>query len=175
MLGRCRNEHFGICVVELMAAGTVPIAHNSGGPRADIVVPFHGHQTGFLAATPEEYAAALERVFSMSADELYTMAAAGRASVARFSDEEFQLSFYAGACGGLIAIQPFPNDPPRPSFCLCPPFFPLSLPPSFHSSPLHLLLLLLAAGVVGLVRAGMSDLRTRRGLGTAAGGGGKGR
>ncbi len=32
------NEHFGISCVESMAAGTVLIAHNSGGPRADIVV-----------------------------------------------------------------------------------------------------------------------------------------
>jgi alpha-1,2-mannosyltransferase len=33
------EEHFGIGVVEYMAAGAVPIAHDSGGPRADIVVP----------------------------------------------------------------------------------------------------------------------------------------
>lgn len=32
------DEHFGISIVEYMAAGLVPIAHNSGGPRADIVV-----------------------------------------------------------------------------------------------------------------------------------------
>jgi hypothetical protein len=32
------NEHFGIGVVELMAAGVVTIAHNSGGPKMDIVV-----------------------------------------------------------------------------------------------------------------------------------------
>lgn len=31
------NEHFGISVVELMAAGLVVIAHNSGGPKLDII------------------------------------------------------------------------------------------------------------------------------------------
>jgi glycosyltransferase involved in cell wall biosynthesis len=36
------NEHFGISCVESMAAGTVLIAHNSGGPRADIVVDDSG-------------------------------------------------------------------------------------------------------------------------------------
>ncbi|CAI5987253.1 unnamed protein product [Closterium sp. NIES-65] len=33
------DEHFGISVVEYMAAGAVPIAHNSAGPKMDIVVP----------------------------------------------------------------------------------------------------------------------------------------
>lgn len=33
------DEHFGICVVEYMAAGAVPLAHDSAGPRLDIVVP----------------------------------------------------------------------------------------------------------------------------------------
>ncbi len=49
------NEHFGIGVVELMAAGVVTIAHNSGGPRMDIVVPCEGaDRVGFLAETAEQ-------------------------------------------------------------------------------------------------------------------------
>uniref|UniRef100_UPI0035900A2B GDP-Man:Man(3)GlcNAc(2)-PP-Dol alpha-1,2-mannosyltransferase n=1 Tax=Myxine glutinosa TaxID=7769 RepID=UPI0035900A2B len=32
------NEHFGIGVVECMAAGAIVLAHNSGGPRLDIVL-----------------------------------------------------------------------------------------------------------------------------------------
>ena len=31
------NEHFGISVVEMMAAGLVVVAHNSGGPKLDII------------------------------------------------------------------------------------------------------------------------------------------
>eukprot|EP00904_Undaria_pinnatifida_P014133 jgi/Undpi1/9850/HiC_scaffold_28.g12304.m1 len=58
------NEHFGIGVVEMMAAGMVTIAHRSGGPAADIVVPLpDGRVTGFLAETPEEYAEGMARVF----------------------------------------------------------------------------------------------------------------
>lgn len=53
MWGRCQ------------AAGVVTIAHRSGGPAADIVVPLpDGRITGFLAETPQEYAEAMARVFS---------------------------------------------------------------------------------------------------------------
>ena len=34
------NEHFGIGVVEYMAAGLIPVVHDSGGPTLDIVTPF---------------------------------------------------------------------------------------------------------------------------------------
>jgi alpha-1,2-mannosyltransferase len=31
------NEHFGISVVEMMAVGLVVVAHDSGGPKSDIL------------------------------------------------------------------------------------------------------------------------------------------
>lgn len=34
------NEHFGMVIVEYMAAGLVPIVHDSAGPKLDIVVPW---------------------------------------------------------------------------------------------------------------------------------------
>lgn len=40
------NEHFGISVVELMAAGLVVIAHNSGGPKLDIIPDTDGKLNG---------------------------------------------------------------------------------------------------------------------------------
>ena len=49
------DEHFGIGIVECMSAGTVMIAHNSAGPKMDIVVPYKGEKTGFLAESDEEY------------------------------------------------------------------------------------------------------------------------
>merc|ERR1711937_112880 len=69
------NEHFGIGVVEMQTAGCIPIAHNSGGPKADIVVPADvksdgsGGQmavpTGLLAETPSEYADAMAYVLGL--------------------------------------------------------------------------------------------------------------
>lgn len=46
------NEHFGIGVVEYMAAGLIPVVHSSGGPKLDIVVPLNGEQTGFCEIFP---------------------------------------------------------------------------------------------------------------------------
>ncbi|CAM9871147.1 unnamed protein product, partial [Laminaria digitata] len=59
------NEHFGIGVVEMMAAGLVTIAHWSGGPAEDIIVPIAhiGMTTGFLAKTPEGYAHIMAGIF----------------------------------------------------------------------------------------------------------------
>eukprot|EP00163_Fabomonas_tropica_P005246 TRINITY_DN14737_c0_g2_i1.p1 TRINITY_DN14737_c0_g2~~TRINITY_DN14737_c0_g2_i1.p1 ORF type:complete len:102 (+),score=13.57 TRINITY_DN14737_c0_g2_i1:1-306(+) len=71
-----------------MAAGVIPIAHDSGGPRADIVTP---ERTGYLASTCEEYADCLEDVLyhRNDADRLALQESA-RKSVGRFSDETFQ-------------------------------------------------------------------------------------
>lgn len=141
-------EHFGIGVVEMQAAGVITIAHNSGGPKTDIVVPWTAGAssssnsssnsssskgrgvltatdgprvvvprgspqgagpgpgqgqgqgqggalftgTGFLAATPEEYADALECVFRGGVD-VGSVAASARDASGRFSDAAFCTAF----------------------------------------------------------------------------------
>ncbi|KIP05207.1 glycosyltransferase family 4 protein, partial [Phlebiopsis gigantea 11061_1 CR5-6] len=85
------DEHFGISVVEFMAAGVVPVAHASGGPLHDIVVPFAGGPTGFHATSADGFADAFYKVLSMGAEE--QLALRGRArtwAVQRFSNEEFE-------------------------------------------------------------------------------------
>ncbi len=79
------------------------VAHNSGGPKADIVVPFHDAPTGFLAATEEEYAQAFARVFGLPEAERTPIRAAARASIERFSDEVFVQDF-GRLIGGFLGI-----------------------------------------------------------------------
>ena len=50
-----KYEHFGIAVVELMSSGIITIAHNSAGPKTDIIGK-SDKPVGYLADTAEEYA-----------------------------------------------------------------------------------------------------------------------
>ncbi|KAJ6875766.1 hypothetical protein NC652_035210 [Populus alba x Populus x berolinensis] len=81
------DEHFGISVVEYMAAGAMPI---------------DGQQTGFLAQNVEEYADAILKVSRMPETDRLKMAAAARKRAARFSEHGFFEDFKA-------AIRPMLN------------------------------------------------------------------
>lgn len=62
-----KDEHFGISVVEMMAAGLVTIAHDSAGPRYDIIgrsLDVNNKQVGFLADTEEQYAKCVREAMS---------------------------------------------------------------------------------------------------------------
>lgn len=89
------NEHFGIGVVEMMAAGLLVVAHDSGGPKSDIIVPLDGRQTGFLASSCEEYADCIKDALSMDRVSTRDMRQRARASALRFSDQVFSESFEA--------------------------------------------------------------------------------
>jgi alpha-1,2-mannosyltransferase len=87
------NEHFGIGVVEMMSAGLITIAHDSGGPKSDIVVLFQGQPTGLLASNADEYANAMHQAFSMTKADADAMRKNARQSATRFSDEQFNATF----------------------------------------------------------------------------------
>lgn len=78
-----------------MAAGKVILAHKSGGPKLDIVVPFDGNQTGFLAEDEDGYAAAIDSILSLPSASRLQIRRNARQSVARFSDQEFEACFLA--------------------------------------------------------------------------------
>jgi glycosyltransferase involved in cell wall biosynthesis len=93
------NTYFGKknvqleAVVECMAAGTIMLAHNSAGPKMDIVVPYKGEKTGFLAETDDEYAEWLFTIFTMSQKRKSAIRDAAREHVRKFSQENFNISF----------------------------------------------------------------------------------
>lgn len=70
-------------------------AHNSAGPKMDIVLEEDGQQTGFLAQNAEEYADAIVRIILMPETERLEMAAAARRRAARFSELRFYEDFKA--------------------------------------------------------------------------------
>ena len=81
------NEHFGIGVVELLAAGVLTIAHDSGGPKTDILsADVDGAQIGFCASNVEEYATAMVEAFALT--DIH-MQARARVAMKKFSDEAF--------------------------------------------------------------------------------------
>ena len=76
-----------------MAAGTVMVAHNSAGPKMDIVVPHKGEQTGFLAGNEEEFAESLYAIYTMPVKKRSSIREAAREHVKKFSQEQFDVEF----------------------------------------------------------------------------------
>ena len=76
-----------------MAAGTIVLAHDSAGPKLDIVVDYLGEKTGFLADSVESYAKNIEEIFNLSPREKSDIQRNARESVQRFSEENFEAGF----------------------------------------------------------------------------------
>lgn len=76
-----------------MAAGTIILAHNSGGPKLDIVVPYEGSITGFLSENEEDYADTMAQIFSLSPAKRLEIRQNARQSVKRFAEREFEAAF----------------------------------------------------------------------------------
>ncbi|KAJ7157845.1 mannosyltransferase [Mycena crocata] len=91
------DEHSGINVVEFMAAGVIPIAHASGGPFEDIVVPFQGEPTGYHATSPATFAAAIHTALTLSREA--DLAIRQRARI----ESEFEAAWEASGWAKLLA------------------------------------------------------------------------
>ena len=76
-----------------MAAGCIILAHDSGGPKLDIVVPYNDQPTGFLASDVESYTKCMAKIFSLSEKERTDIQLNARSSVQKFSDAEFENGF----------------------------------------------------------------------------------
>ena len=86
------NEHFGISIVEMMAAGLVVVAHKSGGPLMDIVTTStdNNSRLGYLAESAEEYADCMREVLDKyNTEDNDNLRVRARQHIKKFSDEEF--------------------------------------------------------------------------------------
>lgn len=84
------DEHFGIGIVELMASGLITVAHNSGGPRADIIKK----DIGYLCSSTSEYSETIIKIASMPESDRINIANRARINVVnRFSGEIFTERF----------------------------------------------------------------------------------
>ncbi|KAH8928696.1 glycosyltransferase family 4 protein [Atractiella rhizophila] len=91
------DEHFGINIVEFMAAGLIPLVHSSGGPLLDLVVPFRGQATGFHASSVGEYAEKLLFIFEeMEEVDRRSMRERARGKAEGFSTERFEVGWMEG-------------------------------------------------------------------------------
>jgi len=107
------DEHFGICVVEYMAAGAVPLSHDSAGPKMDIVTPAlraadvakiqqdedNTDAVGMLATTEDEYVECLHALLA-NPQLRNGMARRGMVHARSFSVKTFEDKFRAN-------IEPF--------------------------------------------------------------------
>ena len=84
------NEHFGIGVVECLAAGLITVAHDSGGPKIDII---DNGVNGFLATDFVSFAETLEKIVNLDEKQLNEIRIKSRESVDRFSELQFEKLF----------------------------------------------------------------------------------
>ncbi|TIA86659.1 hypothetical protein E3P99_03621 [Wallemia hederae] len=88
------DEHFGINVVEYMAAGLVPLAHASAGPLLDIIVEYKGAKTGYHARDVKDFSDRMNEIFDLGEQELLQLRQRARESVVeRLSDTTFNEDF----------------------------------------------------------------------------------
>lgn len=85
-----KNEHFGIVLVECMAAGLIVLAHDSGGPKTDII---SNGRDGFLADSESDFADKLITISKMSPEERSNMVELARKKSELFSTQVFEDKF----------------------------------------------------------------------------------
>ncbi|CAF0826015.1 unnamed protein product [Rotaria sp. Silwood1] len=85
-----QNDHFGLGIVEMMAAGAIVVAHKSGGLQMDII---DEGKTGFFASDIDSYVTMMEMILEMKSDERRQIQEKARNSVDRFSILNFEKLF----------------------------------------------------------------------------------
>lgn len=87
------NEHFGIVLLEFMAAGLITLAHDSGGPKMDII---ENETDGFLCKDVNEFSDRLTHVSKMSYDERQSMRRRATKKADKFGVDVFEMNLLKG-------------------------------------------------------------------------------
>jgi alpha-1,2-mannosyltransferase len=89
-----KHEHFGISIVEFMAAGVIPVCHKSGGPALDILPgqydAIQDNRCGYLARNMDEMVDSLEEVLTLAEEKRVQIAERARESASTFSSSKFE-------------------------------------------------------------------------------------
>ena len=102
------DEHFGINVVEFMAAGLLTLSHASAGPLLDIAVPVDGHPTGYHASDVASFAKTAYRMMHLpEEDDMAVRVRARQRAMDTFSAAAFEAAwrsrFWLTLCPGMPA------------------------------------------------------------------------
>ncbi|MCO5589562.1 hypothetical protein L7F22_043530 [Adiantum nelumboides] len=105
------DEHFGINVVEFMAAGLITLSHASAGPLLDIAVPEDSQLTGFHAHSNSQFVESIQKIFSLGKEEELAIRQRARSrAVKTFSNEAFCLAWESRLWYKLIGSGPVTNE-----------------------------------------------------------------
>lgn len=83
------DEHFGIVLVEFQNNGIIPIAHNSAGPKMDIIES----DKGFLYETEDKLCDIFEKVTNLSSLKITSLQTACKSGCSRFDGVQFMDKF----------------------------------------------------------------------------------
>ena len=82
------NEHFGIAIVEGMAAGLIPVIHRSGGPWLDILQRRHAYGLSFT--TIEQAAECIDEILTTEEWFMDSLSAEAQEAAKRFDEQIFK-------------------------------------------------------------------------------------
>ena len=88
------DEHFGITLIEMMAAGLIVVTHNSAGAKDDILVKDReGNKPGILCDSVNDYINIIEEILVRYDQMKAQYIISSRKKAEEFSDEEFEKKF----------------------------------------------------------------------------------
>ena len=87
------DEHFGITLIEMMAAGLIVVTHNSAGAKNDILVSEGDMKPGFLVNNENEYVGQIEEILIRYNEIKSQILNSSKQRAEKFSDEAFKEQF----------------------------------------------------------------------------------